>query len=198
MSLPVFMRELQRHNETTLFLVGVSFALMFVDETFRRDFAAFFIKTFAADPVISVIFGGFLVWGAMLIGYHAFSNKKKRTDAKDGMLLFLFAVNMFVAATALFHITQEREVWQILFPVWNIVGALAFIRGLQRSTRSPYQFISDEESTAAGLMIGTGAVAAACFAGLFLLNMHWSVVFSLATALATTLPLPQRETPHVA
>jgi hypothetical protein len=196
---PIIRRLVPRYNELALFLMSISFILVFFTYEELRAiivkilFYHFFELELSLPPIIFVL-------GIVYCLYHVFTKRRKTDFEKFMMLLFAISVNAVSGIAAGMHILShafdalpgDASVIQltpaiilILFPFWNIFNGvwLLFILRFQIIDES---VITDENATPLQVLLGSMILLLVFLLCYTVFKLHWIITLSICVGCATS------------
>jgi hypothetical protein len=172
------------YDETTLFVMGVTFILLFLSsKTMRADLHKLIVHDFDVRIIICLLF---FVVGMVFSILHAFSKREKNIGEKAAMLLFAVFVSAGTGIYAGRHMLETSVGWLIIFPIWNIINGVLLLLMLRMKVIG-IDCISD--SNAAGGQISLGLIAAIIIfiCCQYFFKLHWAITYSICIAYTTSL-----------
>lgn len=184
-------------DEESLFAMSFSLCLlMLLNSQMRKVFFSFILKLFAGGPFPTALAIIFLlipfVTGLLFSAYHAFSSRKKQFYEKAMMLFFGVAISAGAGLCAAWHIiTTERTILLMIFAVWNLLYSALIILKFQVVTVGNIdlgeEYVSDRNAGFGQIILGAVAVTIVLLSCHFLLNMHWSITYSVCVTFTSSL-----------
>jgi hypothetical protein len=181
---PIARFFIPRYNELALFLMSISFVLIFFThpdlrararEIFSDDFDP---RTYIT-PVLFVL-------GILFSLYHVFTVRRKTNWEKVTMLFFAIMANGLGGVAAGMHVLENSHGLLMVFPIWNIInGALLLV--MYRFKIINESSIADDNATPFEVVLGVIVVAAAFVVCRFVFEMYWAITFSICVAYASNI-----------
>jgi len=185
-----------RYNELALFLMSISFILVFFAyDELQTILDKFFVDRFDLRLFLLLVI---FVLGMLLSLYHVFTERRKNDFEKRVMLVFAVFVNAFSGIAAGIHILTDAfdilsadasyiklvvDSILMLFPIWNMAnGVLLLI--LLRLDIIGEQNITDENATRFQVLLGSLILLLVFLFCYTILKLHWTITFSICVASA--------------
>jgi hypothetical protein len=174
---------LPRYNELTLFLMGLSFVLLYLTYPDLRSLAGDFLRSDHSFDYRRYLFVGLFGLGILFSLTHILIRRAKSSFEKFVMLFFAVVVNGYSGIAAGAHLIKEARGLLMIFPLCNILsGAILLI--LYRLHVINEKCIEDDDATILQVIVGSAVVIvtlAVCSA----YQMYWAITFSICVAYAT-------------
>ena len=183
----LFERFLERvtpdFDEVTVFLISFTFTvLVILDSTMRIDTIRGLVNPF------SLLMFFFLLMAKILAWYHAFSFAKKSQFEKNVLLIFGLIMPIGIGFEALDHVLSSMSGIALLFLIFPILNMLyaSLLLFLYRTTSIIHSF-DPRNAERSEVFFGMGIIIVLVVIMQFILNMHWSLTYSMGIIYATFL-----------
>ena len=173
-----------RYNELALFLMSISFVLLFITHSDLR--AASFKPLFKDFNLRAYIALVLFVLGIIFSLYHVFTTREKTDGEKAVMLFFAIFINGLSGIAAGMHMLKDYHGILIVFPIWNIVNG-ALLLAMYRFEFIDESSIVDDNATAFQVIFGSMVVVAVLIVCRFVFDMYWAITFSICVTYATNI-----------
>ena len=172
-----------RYNELALFLMSISFVLLFITHSDLR--AASFKPLFKDFNLRAYIALVLFVLGIIFSLYHVFTTREKTDGEKAVMLFFAIFINGLSGIAAGMHMLKDYHGILIVFPIWNIVNG-ALLLAMYRFEFIDESSIVDDNATAFQVIFGSMVVVAVLIVCRFVFDMYWAITFSICIIYTTS------------
>jgi len=174
-----------RYDEITLFLMSLSFILIFCTDAEMKSGSRALLSGGKYDPRAYIAFGLFIS-GILFSLYHVFTQRQKTNWEKNAMLFFAVFVNGISGIAAGIHVFNNTKDILMLFPIWNIMngGLLLLMYRVHIINESS---IVDNNATTGQVILGSIVVVATLLISRFLLELYWATTFSICVSYATNI-----------
>ena len=174
------------YDETTLFSMSITFILLcMMSRTLWTDGYKFYRSgegNFAGMLILIL----FVLTGAFLSVFHAFSKRMKSLGEKSIMLLFAVVFSFFTGIYAGRKMFETFQGWLIIFPVWNIIYAL--LLGLMyRRGAIDESSISDKNASLFEVIVTGAVIFIVILCCEFWFELHWIITCSICLTYSTSL-----------
>ena len=180
---PVVRLFVPRYNELALFLMSITFILVFFSyDELQTILGKFFFEHF--DPRLFLLLVIFVL-GIVFSLYHVFTERRKTSFEKIVMLIFAVFVNAFSGIAAGMHILTDAHGILMLFPMWNIVNGVWLLIMLRADIMDENN-ITDENATPLQVLLGSLILLLVFLVCHTVFELHWTITFSICVASATS------------
>lgn len=195
---PVVRLLFPRYNELALFLMSISFILVFFAyDKLQITLEKFFVDHFDLRWCLLLVI---LALGILFSLYHVFTERRKEDFEKYIMLVFAVFVNAFSGIAAGIHILtrafdalqEDASVIQLapaiilmLFPLWNITNGVWLLIMLRLHIIDE-QNITDENATLFQVLFGSMILLLVFFFCHTIFELHWTLTFSICVGCAAS------------
>ncbi len=170
-----------RYTEIRLFLMSLTFLLVFATNSTIRNKYLTDIVNEDAGLVLLVIFLG--IWLSI---YNAFSPKKITEFSKIFLLIYAIVINVIISAEAYNYISKNEHGLYIIFPILNVVNAFVLCMLFKRNIMTTNSII-EKQTKYSEIIVGSILVSAIFFVSQYILGNYWAVTFSICLAYASNL-----------
>ncbi len=174
---------LPHYNELSLFLMSISFILVYLTHADLRSGINSFLHSDRSFDYRGYLLVGFSALGILFSLAHIFVRRRKSDFEKAAMLFFAVLVNGISGIAAGHHLLNGARGLMLIFPLCNILsGAILLI--LYRFNIINERCVVDDDATVLQVFVGSAVVIIAmtvCSA----YDLYWAITFSICVAYAT-------------
>jgi len=175
------------YDKLSLFLMAVTFILLYATNIKMLSQTRDLIHRFATDPKYQRLFNTILIYLAGFLFLVLIIPREKIDYKKWIMLGFAVLTNTGTGIIAGVYVIRNTAVinWLLVFPVWNIINSVLML--LMVSLRViDEECISDRKATLVQIILGLTAVLVIFILCNYVFKMYWAITFSICMVYTTS------------
>ncbi len=175
------------YDKLSLFLMAVTFILLYATNIKMLGQTRDLIHRFATDPEYQRLFNTILIYLAGFLFLVLIIPREKIDYKKWIMLGFAVLTNAGTGIIAGVYVIRNTAVinWLLVFPVWNIINSVLML--LMVSLRViDEECISDREATLVQIVLGLIAVLVIFILCNYVFRLYWAITFSICIVYTTS------------
>jgi peptidoglycan/LPS O-acetylase OafA/YrhL len=175
------------YDKLSLFLMAVTFILLYATNIKMLSQTRDLIHRFATDPEYQRLFNTILIYLAGFLFLVLIIPREKIDYKKWIMLGFAVLTNAGTGIIAGVYVIRNTAVinWLLVFPVWNIINGVLML--LMVSLRViDEECISDRKATLVQIILGLTAVLVIFILCNYVFRLYWAITFSICIVYTTS------------
>jgi len=173
---PIKKLFIPRYNELALFLMSISFLLVFISSSgLRADIDHFLFKDFDIRSYLFVIF---FTLGITYSIFHIITRRKITDWEKISMIFFAIVVNSFTGIAAGLHQLDNSSGLIAIFPAWNIINAALLLIMYRLDIVNKHSIIDGNPSYFQAIL-GSLVVVSTFSICHYVFGLYWALTLSI-------------------
>jgi hypothetical protein len=173
------------YDEASLFFASITCIVLFAtDSGLRADVFKIYTRGMGRAWLHVFIWTALTLLGLLLSLIHAFSSRKKTTLEKSLMAIFGMSINGLIGVQCGLEQLRNETTWLIIFPIINILSAVALFYQLGLSNLQDR--VQDEDIRLGDVLLGSLILLGVFIYCSQYARLDWKYTYSICVAFTTT------------